>query len=166
MRIAVFVTTDASAGAALLQDVRARHRDAAIVAFVNDDDRRALAPALAGLEVRRDKPVGGKLAFVRALRRERFDLLVVAWHGGERVLPLRLVALLAGAGRVVARDERGRERDVSLVRPWTWAGHAARRLAAIKITTLLRAAAASYRWSIGLVVAGVRLLPAALQRRL
>jgi len=43
----------------------------------------------AELSVRRDKAVGSRVAMLRELRGERFDLLVVAWQGGARFEPLR-----------------------------------------------------------------------------
>jgi hypothetical protein len=165
MKIALFATTEAAPALALLAHVRQRHPGAAIAAFVRDEHRDELAPALHGCDVRRDKPAGGRAAFVRALRRERFDLAVVAWHGGERFQPLRLVALVCGARAVVAVDEAMRERQVALLRPWTWAGHALRRLAQVRAVTLLRAAAACYRATIGAVVAAVWLWPLALRWR-
>lgn len=163
MRIAVFLTAETEAARRLLAEVRARAGDAVLSVFVNDDDRRPLAAEIAGLDVRRDKPAGGKLAFVRALRRERFDRILVAWHGGERLLPMRIVALFGGARSVHVIDERGREFAVAWYLPWTWAGHALRRAAATKATTVLRVLAFGYRWTVGLVVAAVRLLPTALR---
>jgi len=165
VRIALFATTEAPQALALLAHVRRRHPGAAIAAFVRDEHRVELAQALQGCDVRRDKPAGGRVAFVRALRRERFDLAVVAWHGGERLQPLRLVALLCGARAVVAVDETMRERQVALLRPWTWAGHALRRLARVRAVTWLCAAAACYRVTFGALVAALWLLPAALRWR-
>lgn len=164
MRIALFLTTGREAARELLRRVRAAHPQARLCAFVRDDDRAALGADLAGCEVRRDKPAGGRLAFVRALRRERFDRLWVAWHGGERFQPLRLVALVAGARLVIAVDERGRERAVRWFLPWSWAGHALRRAAATDARTAARAAAGLYRWTVGAAVAGLALLAFRIRR--
>jgi hypothetical protein len=161
MRVALFLTTELAGAMALVGRVRQQFPGATVTAFVRDEHREALAPLLTECDVRRDKPAGGKLQFVRALRRERFDAAVVAWHGGERLQPLRLVALVCGARRVVAVDERWVERDVCWYRPWTWAGHALRRLAHSKPMAVLRLGAAVYRCTIGLAVAVILLLPAA-----
>jgi hypothetical protein len=133
--------------------------------FVRDEHRAPLAADLEHCDVRRDKPAGGKVAFVRALRRERFDLLVVAWHGGERPQPLRFVALFAGARQVIAVDEFGREHRVVWWQPWTWGLHALRRLSEIKAATVARWVAALYRATVGLAVAVVALSLFALLRR-
>lgn len=163
MKVAVFATCEAEPARQLLAAVRARHPGGELAVFVRDEHRDELAADLRGLDVRRDKPAGGKLAFVRALRRERFDELVVAWHGGERMQPLRLVAMFAGARRVVAVDERGRERTVAWSRPWTWAGHALRRGLSLPPLALLRGIAACYRATIGLLLGSLLLLPMAIQ---
>ncbi len=162
MKIGLFLTTDLGAALELLARVRREAPDAQLAVFVKDDHRDDLAWALHGCEVRRDKPLGGKLAFVRALRRERFDRLIVAWHGGERFQPLRLVALWCGAREVVAIDEHGQERVVRWYAPQTWVAHAVRRLQRARAATLLRLAARAYRLTIGVVVASVLLLPTGL----
>ncbi|MGE3174341.1 MAG: hypothetical protein AB7O97_17055 [Planctomycetota bacterium] len=159
MRVALFLTAELEPALALARRVRAEHAEAALVCFVRDEHREAVAAALPGVELRRDKPAGGKAAFVRALRRERFDLLVVAWHGGARFQPLRLVALVCGASRVVAVDERGKQMPVRWLAPQTWGGHAVRRLSATKAITALRLLAFAYRWTVGAAVAMVLLAP-------
>jgi len=153
-RIAVFLTTERQAAGELLATCRRRWPDATIVAFANDDDRAALQAAAPGLEVRRDKPPGGKVAFVRALRRERFDLAVAAWHGGERLQPLRTVALLLGCPALVV-DERGRETTLVWWQPWRWAPHLFRRALRTDALQFARAVAAVYRATLGLVVSCV-----------
>jgi hypothetical protein len=158
MRIAVMLTTTPDLAAPLLARLRARHPGSQFTTFVRDEDRAALQPALAGCDVRRDKPAGGRLRFLRALRQERFDLLVVAWHGGDRSQPLRAAALFAGAQRLLVVDERGREWSVCWYLPWTWAGHACRRAAAIELLALLRVLAAGYRATLGLALACLLLL--------
>lgn len=164
MKIALFATTDRDAAVELTRAVTARWPDAALVVFANDETRGALMAAAPSVECRRDKPAGGKLAFVRALRAERFDLSIAAWHGGDRLQPLRVVALLLGC-RAMAIDERGRERTVAWWRPWTWAGHVARRAAAIDALHWARGAAALYRATLGFLVAVVWLPVRAMARR-
>lgn len=154
MKVAVFFTCERAAAAALLQQLRERWPDAHVVAYANDEDREPLARCHPAVEFRRDKPAGGKAAFVKALRAAGFDRVVVAWHGGERFQPLRLVALLLDRP-VLAVDERGRERVVALWRPWTWGPHLLRRGLTADPLFVARCAAACYRATIGLVLAVV-----------
>ena len=158
MRIALFLTAERAGAVELARRVREQYSDAEIEAFVRDEDRDVLAPHLDGCAIRRDKPAGGKVAFVRGLRRERFDLLIVAWYGGERFQPLRLVALIAGARRVRAVDERGREGHVAWYLPWTWIGHVLRRSSRLDALTVLRGGAACYRLTIGALIAAIGML--------
>lgn len=168
MRLAVFLTAEREAADRLLARVRADWPDAAVVALANDEDREWLAARHAGVELRRDKPAGGKLAFVKAMRRESFDLVVVAWHGGERLQPLRLVALALGSP-VRVSDERGRLRAVAWWQPWTWAPHLLRRGLGADPLHVARLGAACYRATLGLLLAIVwlplRLLLARSARR-
>jgi hypothetical protein len=154
MRVAVFLTTGRDAAVDLLRRVRRHHPDARLVAFANDEDRAALQRAAPEVEFRRDKPPGGRAAFVRALRAERFDRAAVAWHGGERFQPLRVVALLLGAPVLVV-DERGREQVVRLGRPWTWLPHLLRRGLRTDALQYARLAAACYRVTVGALIAAV-----------
>ena len=158
MKVALFLTTERGPAVALAKRVHEQHPNADLSIFVRDEDRSLMADTFPDAEIRRDKPAGSKKAFVAALRRERFDHLVVAWYGGERPQPLRLVAMFAGARRVLAVDETGREFRVAWYLPWTWGIHTARRLAKMDTWALLRACGAFYRATLGLVVASVRLL--------
>lgn len=152
MKVALFLTTGRAEADALLGRCRARWPDATLVAFANDEDREWLAAQHAGVELRRDKPPGGKKAFVEALRREAFDQVVVAWHGGERFQPLRLVALLLGRP-VLALDERRRERRVAWWQPWTWGPHLLRRGLTLDPLLVARWLATCYRSTVGLLLA-------------
>lgn len=168
MKVALFLTAPRAAADELLQRSRARWPDATLVAFANDEDREWLAARHPDAELRRDKPPGGKVAFVRALRREAFDRVVVAWHGGERFQPLRLVALALGRP-VHAFDERARERRVVWWQPWTFGPHLLRRGVALDPLQVARWLAAGYRATIGLLLAllllPLRLLLARAHRR-
>lgn len=153
-KIAVFLTTERAAAVELLAACCRRWPEATLVAFANDDDRAALQATAPGVEFRRDKPPGGKVAFVRALRAERFDRAVAAWHGGERLQPLRVVAALLGCP-VVVFDERGRETEFGWWQPWRWAPHSVRRAMRTDALQLARAAAAVWRATFGLVISFV-----------
>lgn len=159
MKAAMMLATDGPEALALIEKLRRELPHARWTAFVRDDDRELLLPALVGCEVRRDKPHGSKIRFLRALRSEKFDYVVVAWHGGERAQPLRAVALLSGAKDVVAVDDRGRHFAVRWWAPWTYAEHFVRRLGQVRVLRLLRLCASVYRATVGRVVATVRLLP-------
>ncbi|MBX3462796.1 MAG: hypothetical protein KF830_06470 [Planctomycetes bacterium] len=148
----MFLTTGRAAADELLGRVRARWSMADVVAFANDEDRDWLRARHPDVDLRRDKPPGGKVAFVRALRREAFAEVVVAWHGGERLQPLRLVALALGR-RAVAIDERGRERRVAWWAPWSWGPHLLRRGVTADPLQVARLGAAAYRATIGLLLA-------------
>ena len=159
MKAAMMLTTDGAAALQLAQKLRAELPNARWTAYVRDDDRELLLPVLQGCDVRRDKPVGSKLRFLRALRAERYEFVVVAWHGGERFPPLRLAALLAGAEDVQAVDERGRHFAVRWWAPWTWAEHFVRRLGQAKLLRILRLCASLWRQSIGRLVRRCVLVP-------
>lgn len=159
MKAAMMLTTDGPAALALAQKLRSELPNARWTAYVRDDDRELLLPVLAGCDVRRDKPQGSKLQFLRALRAEQFDLVVVAWHGGERFPPLRAAALFAGATDAVAVDERGRHFAVRWWAPWTWAEHFVRRLGQAKLLRLLRLCASLWRQSGGRLVRRLVLAP-------
>lgn len=152
MKVAVFATAAREAADELLRLARARWPQAILVAFANDEDREWLAARHPTVELHRDKPPGGKLAFVKALRREGFDQALVAWHGGERFQPLRLVALAVG-GPVLAIDDRGRERRVTWWQPWTWGPHLLQRGLRADPLQVARLVAACYRVTFGLVLA-------------
>ena len=156
-RIAVFLTTEVDPARILLGRILDRHPDDVVVAYVSVDAKWLMKDDLEYCVVRSDKPVGGKAEFVRSLRKDAFDVLYVAWHGGDRPQPLRLVALVAGARRTVAIDEFDREFDVALLRPGTWLRHGIRRATSIKVLAIARWLAAGYRFTVGLIVAALRL---------
>ncbi len=169
MKAILLLTTELEPARAMLAEWRAREPAARWTVLVRDEHRAPLQAALAGCEVRRDKPAGSAAAFVKAIRAERFDLLVVAWHGGERRQPLRLVAPLLGARRAVATDERGRTIDLRPWRPFGVLRHGARRLAAMKARRAAVLGCAAYRSTVGWLLGGswlaVSFLCAVLRRR-
>jgi hypothetical protein len=132
-------------------------KPAVLVVFARDEDRAAVLAALPGADVRRDKPAGGKLAFVRRLRAEKFDLAVVAWQGGERIQPMKIAALLIGARRTIVVDRRGRRSEVRWLLPWTWFGPALRAGLATDPVLVVAAVCACYRATVGLLVGALRL---------
>jgi hypothetical protein len=164
-KIAVFLTTEVAQARLMLGRLLDRHPDAIVVVYVGVDARWLLSRDLEYCVVRPDKPVGGKANFVRGLRAEKFDLLYVAWHGGARPQPLRLVALLAGAARTIAIDEFDKQFEVGLLRPNTWLLHAARRATSIRLVGVARIISTVYRCTIGGAVAVVSLAAFALLRR-
>lgn len=165
MKAVAFLTGD---GADLLQPAMAARTllpGADLVLFVRDDDRATAQAAFPHAALRRDKPVGGKLAFIRSLRAERFDLTVVAWQGGERTQPMKVVALFCGGARTIVLDRRGRQRRIRWWQPWTWAGLLAQAVLRTDPMLMVAALCALYRGSIGLLVALPGLAMASALRR-
>ena len=167
MKAAMLLTTDLGPALVLAKRLREGLPQAKWTAYVRDEDRERLLPALVGCVIRSDKPRGSKIAFLRALRAERFDVMFVAWHGGERSCPLRGAALLAGAKDLVSIDERGRSRSVQWWAPWTWSEHLVRRMSQLRVLRVMRFCASMYRVTIGRAIHAVLLLPeVARQRRM
>lgn len=161
MKAAIMLTTGGDDALQMVRRLRDGMPEAEWTAFVCDDDRETLLPALVGCVIRSDKPRGSKLGFLRGLRAQRFDVVFVAWQGGERPQPLKLAALACGAKDVVAVDEGGRSFAVRWWAPWTWAGHAVRRLGQLRVLRALRLFANAYRATVGRVVQIALLLPEA-----
>jgi hypothetical protein len=159
MRAVMMLTTGFEEAFAMARRLREGMPEAEWTAFVCDDDREALLPALVGCVIRSDKPRGSKLRFLRGLRAQRFDVAFVAWHGGERPQPLKFAALACGAKDVVAVDEVGRSFAVRWWAPWTWAGHAVRRLGQLRVLRALRFFANAYRATVGRLVQLALLVP-------
>ena len=58
----------------------------------------------------------------------------------------------------LVHDRKQRLSKVRLLLPWTWAGHALARMAAVQPLTLVRCAFGVYRWTVGALVAALSLL--------
>lgn len=153
MKAALFAMTDVDRVRATLSRLREEHREATWTVFAHAAHLDRLATAFPDCVFRPGKPAGSRLGFLRAVRREGFDLVVVTWHGGERLEPLRVAALFAGARRTVACDERDHCFAVGWYLPWTWGRHALRRLVDVRGATILLLLAASYRATLGIMVA-------------
>ncbi len=163
MKAAMMLTTDGDNALAMAVRLRAGLPNAQWTAFVCDENRERLLPALVGCVIRSDKPRGSKLAFLRGLRAQAFEVAFVAWHGGERPQPLKLAALACGAKDLVAIDDSGREFAVRWWAPWTFAEHAVRRLGQTRVLRALRLCATLYRVTVGRLVQLVMLAPLAHQ---
>ncbi len=165
MKAAMLLTADVGPAMDIARRLREGLPTADWTAFVRDDDREQLLPALVGFVIRSDKPRGSRWKFLRALRAEKFDAMFVAWYGGERPSPLRLAALFAGSKDVVAIDERGRSFAVQWWAPWSWFEHLVRRISQLRVLRALRVCASLYRATIGRAVYGIVLLPEVLRLR-
>lgn len=159
MKAAMVLTAEPDQAFSVARQLREGMPEASWLAFVRDDDREALLPALVGCRICSDKPRGSKLAFLRDLRRQRIDVAFVAWHGGERPQPMKLAILFVGAKDVTAIDETGRAFAVQWWAPWTWGGHAIRRLGQMRVLRVLRLFASTYRRTLGALARAVVLLP-------
>lgn len=165
MKAVMMLATEPAQAIQLARKLREGMPEAEWTAFVRDDDRETLLPALVGCEIRSDKPRGAKLTFLRELRARRFDVAFVAWQGGERPQPLKIAALVCGAGDVIAVDESGCSFAVKWWAPWTWAEHAVRRLGQVRLLRILRSCASVYRLTVGALVQALVLVPEAIRVR-
>lgn len=159
MKAAMVLTSEPEQALSVARQLREGMPEASWLAFVRDDDREVLLPALVGCRICSDKPRGSKLAFLMELRRQRLDVAFVAWHGGDRPQPMKLAILFSGAADVMAIDETGRAFAVKWWAPWTWCGHAIRRLGQMPVLRVLRLFASMYRLSVGSALRMVVLLP-------
>ena len=106
----------------LLRAARARWSSDAITVVLRASQGEAFGALLQGVTVLADKPTGGRVAFVRALRREVFDQGIVAWTGAFNFWPSKLAFALA---RVRTRElftERGTQpwRLATIAKHLTW----------------------------------------------
>ncbi|MBK9384696.1 MAG: hypothetical protein IPN34_07775 [Planctomycetes bacterium] len=81
----------------MLRSIRMRWGGHRFTVYLRDAYRESLAEELAGMELHRDKPTGGRLRFLKRLRAERFDLAVMAWQGAPEFNRMKLVGVLCGA---------------------------------------------------------------------
>lgn len=93
----IFLTCPEGFARAMLRSVRSRWGDHRFTVYLRDTYREALAEELAGMELHRDKPSGGRLRFLSKLRAKRFDLAVMAWQGDPTFNRMKLVGALCGA---------------------------------------------------------------------
>jgi len=105
--VRVFASAPAAAAREPLAAILREHAGAAPIVYLRDRDRSGLAAVLEGRDLRSDKPGGGRLAFVRALRAEGAELAVALWLGHDEYWPAKALFLLARAKRKVAVTERG-----------------------------------------------------------
>lgn len=105
--VRIFASAPAEAAREPLVALLREHGGSLPVIYLRDRDRKGLAEALRGHDLRSDKPPGGRLAFVRALRAEGGELAVALWLGHDEYWPAKALFLLARARRKVAVTERG-----------------------------------------------------------
>ncbi len=146
-----------------LSRILAGHADAEFTFYVRASERSSLDDLLAGHEVRSDKPGyrlpgHGRVALVRDLREQRYDLGIALGLGHWSYWPQKLAFTLARARRKTVISERGEFR-LSWWRPWRLVGHFEWRLtnpvgsvAGMPPGTPLPLLAAVYRKTIGLVL--------------
>lgn len=96
-RAVIFLTCPEEYARAMLRSVRMRWGGHRCTVYLRDAYREALAAELEGMELHRDKPSGGRLRFLKALRAQRFDLAVMAWQGDPAYNRMKVVGLLCGA---------------------------------------------------------------------
>lgn len=91
----------------ILAAARARFAAGELTVVLRAPQRAALLDLLDGVCVLDDKPQQGRLAFVRALRRETFSHGVVAWTGAWSHWPSKLAFTLARVQEREVATERG-----------------------------------------------------------
>ena len=146
-----------------LSQILAAHPDAEFTFYVRSSERSNLDDLLASHEVRSDKPGyrlpgHGRVALVRDLREQRYDLGIALGLGHWSYWPQKLAFALARAKHKTVISERGGV-QMSWWRPWQLAGHFGWRLrnpvgsvAGMPAGTPLALLAAVYRKTIGLVL--------------
>ncbi len=93
----VFLTCPEPFARSMLRSIRMRWGGHRFTVYLRDAYREPLAEELAGMELLRDKPSGGRLRFLKRLRAERYDLAVMAWQGDPEFNRMKLVGVLCGA---------------------------------------------------------------------
>jgi hypothetical protein len=146
-----------------LERILAQHPGARFTFYVRQSERAQLDDLLEGHEVRSDKPGyrlpgHGRVALVRDLRAEKYDLGMALGLGHWTYWPQKLAFALARARRKVVLNERG-EFLISWWRPWTLFHHFQWRLrnpvgsvAGMPAGTPMALPAAIYRKTVGLVL--------------
>lgn len=149
----VFLTTPPELGREILADVRERFPDVGWTVYYRVTQREALADALDGLNALSDKPGGSKVAFLKGIREQRYDIAVIAWTRHHDYDRMKVVGLLSGAERHVIYNENLDSFDLSPRDP-TWVRHAQWRLSMGRGVTpaLVSGLFLLYKWTIGLVV--------------
>lgn len=106
-RVLVALSGPADQVADMLVAARARWPAEALTVVVRASQVHALADLLQGARVLLDKPAGGRLAFVRALREPGFAHGLVAWTGAFNYWPSKLAFALARVAQREVVTERG-----------------------------------------------------------
>lgn len=165
-RGAVFLTAPPALAGQILADVRRRHPTVAWTVYYRASESAELDAALRGVDARSDKPAGSKLAFLRQLRAQRFDLAVIAWTGHHHYDRMKVVGLLCGARRAIAYDEHLEAFAVGGAGT-AWLRHARWRPSLGGETSAwLVPLRAAYRWTLGSLLGGTWMLARLAWRRL
>lgn len=107
-RVVIFASAPAAAAAGPLRLLLEEHRAAGPIVYLRDRDRRELGAVLDGVDVRSDKPAGGRMRFVRSLRAEPVDLAIALWLGHDEYWPAKALFWLCRAREKHALDERSK----------------------------------------------------------
>ncbi len=158
-RCGVFLTAPTEQARGLIERARVAHPDAELVAYYRATDRAQLGDALDHVRAVDDKPRGSRLAFLRAIRAERFAVAYVAWTGANCYDRMKVVALLSGARHLIAVDAGGQPmplRGMGLLRlrrvRWRPAFAAPQSTALSSVLILL------YKWTLGLLLGAAWIL--------
>ena len=105
-KVVIFLSAPAASAEAALRSLLAQHGADRPVIYVRDRDKGALAGLLANHDVRSDKPLGGRMGFVRQLRADPADLVIALWLGHDEYWPAKTLFLLARGRQKLAITER------------------------------------------------------------
>lgn len=166
-RGAVFLTAPPEVGARIIENVRTRFPTTRWTLYLRANDASALASVLDGVEVISDKPTGSKIAFLRDIRRNRFDLAVIAWTGDRSHNKMKMVGLLGAARRYLIYNENIDSfyldsHDGIWWRHLRWRASGGLAL----MPALMSSAIGLYKWTLGLVIGGSWLVGRLAIRRL
>ncbi|MEM7202876.1 MAG: hypothetical protein AAF628_21640 [Planctomycetota bacterium] len=152
-RAVAFLTAPPELGARVMQRAREHFDVDDWTAYYRASEAVGFGSAFDGVEALSDKPPGSKLAFLRLLRESRFDIGVVAWTGHHNYDRMKAVALLSGARKLVACNERLEFVELAGWR-LLWVRHARWRptLGDPHTPVPLVALRVAYKWTVGLAI--------------
>ncbi len=120
--ILLFLSAPADVAKPVLLELLHRHASDNITMYLRDCDREGLPELSTNVQVRSDKPRGGKLALIRELRRTKYEIGYALGLGHWSYWPAKVMLLKARAKQKIVRTERG-DFPLSRFRPLTLAGH-------------------------------------------
>ena len=119
----VFLTSPPAHARRALEEVRNRHPNMPIAVYVRESDRDALGSVLDSFEVRSDKPRGGKLRFLREIRKAGFEVAFACWEGDPSYNRMKLVHLLSGVDKKIVFNPNAKSFRLQMDKDPVWLKH-------------------------------------------